>query len=262
MTSTNMITRFIKSITDFSFSNHFIKEKTSKTIGLMFFGYLLFVLVFGSVTVVRTIPFVNEMETVVEEELSKLPDFQMANGSFEFEDGRTYYEENFDGLSVIVDLENKNDVSYYVTQHENYILIKDGNIYMNSTVATPIEGAAVIDNSTISTIVKAIIPVMYGALALGGIFGILVMFLMSLGVWGFTLIINSLIRKGLTASECYKVTGHAMVLPGIVLTLVWLLPFEIPGLLLIYFALASLYAYLFMTNYEPDHFELEEIYED
>jgi len=262
MTSTNIFTRLIKSITDFSFSNQFIKEKTGKTIGLMFFGYLLFVLVFGGVTLVKMAPFVDEMEMVVEDELSKLPDFQMSNGVFNFEDGRTYFEEDFDGLAVIVDLEDKHDVAYYLTQHENYILIKDNNLYMNSNVPTPIEGGTVIDKSMVRNIIKAIVPMMYVGLAIGAVLGIAVMFLMSLGVWGFVLIINSFIKKGLTASECYRVTGHAMVLPGIVLCLAWILPFEIPGMFFIYFGLASLYGYLFMVNYEPETFELEEIYED
>jgi hypothetical protein len=261
MNNVNIFTRFYRSITDFKFSNHFIKEKTSKAVGLLFFGYLLFILVFGGVTLAKIIPFMNEMKINITSEINKMPDFELHNAQFTFEDGRTYYEENFDGFTIIVDSEQAHDIMYYENTYDSYMVIKDGNLYMDSPVATPLNTANPINKDMIVTLLKAMIPAIYIGLGIGAVFGILVMFFISAAVWGLVLIINSLIKKGLTSSECYRVAAHAMVLPGIFMLLVWTLPFDIPMVFIMYLLIASFYAYQFMNSYEPENFELESIYE-
>lgn len=261
MAKVNIISRMIKSISDFNFSNHFIKEKMSKSIGLLFFGYLIFVLVFGVYVMFSVNPVLNDLSDAFDSQISDLPDFQLYNGEFEFEDGRTYFEKELDGMFFAVDLENKHELAYYQA-YPNFVVFKDGQVYMNSDVPTPLQGMqAPITKDSIKTLLKAIVPMMYVGLAIGAVLGIGFMFVLSAVNWVIAIVINSAMKRELSSSDLYKVTAHAMVLPGLLMLINWLVPFTIPMFFFIYLALTGFYSFMFIKSYQEEDIELESIYE-
>lgn len=262
MKKVNIVERLIRSVTDFKFSNQFIKEKTSKSIGLLFFGYLLFVLVFGIYVMINVGPFFNDLNDGSIEAIDEIPDFIIENGQFTFNNGTVYFEKEFDGMMILFDLDNRNSDEYYTNMYNNYILVKQNGVYQNNVqlISFDIMQTSV-DKSILYDIAKLLKPMLFIILGIGVILGILGLFFMSALVWALTIIINGFIKKDITSGECYKVAVHAMVLPGVLMLINWISSFAIPYFFVIYLVVAGLYAYKFMDNYNPEGFDFDSIYE-
>lgn len=262
MKKVNIVERLIRSVTDFKFSNQFIKEKTGKAIGLLFFGYLLFVITFGIYVMINVGPFFNDLSDGSIEVIDEIPDFVIENGQFVFENNTRYYEKEFDGMMILFDLDNRNTEEYYANTYSNYILIKENGVYQSNMQLVSFETMQTnVDKSTLYDIAKLLKPMLFIVLGIGVILGIIGLFFISALVWALTIIINGFIKKDITSGECYKVAVHAMVLPGVLMLINWMSSFAIPYFFVIYLAVAGLYAYKFMDNYNPEEFDLDSIYE-
>ncbi|MBI9013474.1 MAG: DUF1189 family protein [Clostridiales bacterium] len=262
MEKVNIFERSIRSITDFKFSNQFIKEKTSKSIGLLFFGYLLFVVAICTYVMINVGPFFDDINDGSIEVIDEIPDFIIENGQFAFENNVIYYEKEFEGMMILFDLDNRNTDEYYTNTYSNYILIKENGVYQNNVQLLSFETLQTnLDKSTLYDVAKLLKPMLFIGLGIGVILGIIGLFLLSALVWALTIIINGFIKKDITSGECYKIAVHAMVLPGILMLINWISPIAIPYFFILYLVVAGLYAYKFMDNYNPEEFDLDSIYE-
>jgi len=262
MKKVNIFERMIRSVTDFKFSNQFIKDSTGKAIGLLFFGYLLFIVSIGIFIMISVGPFFNELNDGSIEVIDEIPDFTIENGQFSFENNAVYYEKEFDGMMILFDLDNRNTDEYYATTYNNYILVKENGVYQNNLQLSSFDTLQTnIDKSTLYDIAKLLKPMLFIGMGIGAVLGILGLFFMSALVWAITIIINGFIKKDITSGECYKVAVHSMVLPGVLMLVNWISPVEIPYFIVIYLVVAGLYAYKFMDNYNPEEFDMDSLYE-
>lgn len=269
MEKVNIFTRMLKSVTDFNFSNTFIREKTRKSIGLMFFGYFLFALIVASILLIRINPVLDELEATFTNEIATFPDFTYDGSSFSFDDGRTYFEYESEYISFYFDNENRNPVESYAGFND-FILIKDNMLYINGTSPTPLTTGQAQTNSlftkaTLTDAFKVVKPVFTGVIVVFAILGIIGAFVVSLIVWVIVIIINSFTKRDVKTSDLYKVAVHAMVLPGVIAIADWTLPFDIPASQLIYLTVAGFYGYTFLKNYDDEPEVIVEptsIYED
>jgi len=262
MKKVNIFERFVRSITDFNFSNHFVKEKTGKSIGLLFFGYLLFVVGLIVFLMITMSPFFNSLNNGSIGIVDEIPDFVIEKGEFSFLNNSVYYEKDIEGNKILFDLDNRNSDDYYKDNYTNHLLVRKDGLYQNGVMILGFNSfTTTVDKALLYNFISYLKPLLILILCISAVFGIIGLFILSAFVWAIAIIINGFVKSGLTSGDCYKVAVHAMVLPGVVFFLNWVLPLNIPYFFVIYLVIAGVYAYKFLSNYSDEGFDMETIYE-
>lgn len=262
MKKVNIFERFVRSITDFSFSNHFVKEKIGKSIGLLFFGYLMFVVGLIVFLMISLTPFFNSIDNGSIGIVDEIPDFIIENGEFSFLNKSVYYEKVFDDSLLLFDLDNRNPDGFYKTNYPDHLLVRKDGLYQNGVMILGFNSlTSRVDKSLIYDFISYLKPLLILILCIGAVFGVVGLFVLSAFVWAIAIIINGFVKSGLTSGDCYKIAVHAMVLPGVIFFLNWVLSINVPYFFIIYLVVAGVYAYKFLSNYSDEDFDMETIYE-
>lgn len=259
MKKINIIQRFVKTLTDFKFANHFLKEKTGKAIGYMLTCYLVFALTLGLVGLVVIGPIVNNTVKAMTQALETMPDFQVQEGQLNAF-GTTYGVYGNEDIQVILDLENDNMPGTFSEDQYVYVFRKDG-LYTNDVLLLQFDMLENLDKAIMLDYVKMFDTMFYVAIGLVAALGTLAVFFVSSLAWALVIIINGFMRKDITTGDCYKIGIYAMTAPGLVLLITWVLSINIPRFSLVYIGILGFYAYQYIKQYDPDQVTFEEIYE-
>ena len=261
MSQNNMISRFIRSISDFSFSNEFIPEKTSKAWWFVFKCYLVFLVIIIGAFLMTYQSRIKDEINALDKTITMMPDFNISSEGFAFVDGTqsgVYKESKW---KVVVGLENESPLysNKEVDVHHLFInkqaLYYDYDLLIDFTIfPTTISKTQVIEA------VKDLEKIIYTGLILACIFGLFFVLILTFGVWLLMIIIKGFVKKDLTSKDCYKIGMYAMTLPNTVLTFIWVTGFYVPGFTWLYVGLVSYYGYMFMKNYQPASVDLSHIY--
>lgn len=261
MKKINILQRFKRSIIDFNFSNDYLKEKMSKSIGFLLIGYLFFVLIFGVFSLMITIPSISKSVDTVNSVLDVMGDFNVSEGAITNYNGPEYKEIEFEDHVVVIDLNNTHPVTYY-NNFGNYFLINEDGLVSNGEVFfTFMTFQSEFSSEDIRTLSELFVPMMYAVFGILAVFGIGAVFIVSVLVLGLIIILNGFLKKGITTGECYKIAIHSMVVPGIFILGSWMTNLNSSINSLIYIAIAGVYGYMNLKNYNDQPDESESIYE-
>jgi len=249
-------------MSDFKFSNYFVKERTGKAIGFMLICYVIFALIFNTFTIMNSNEFFDQFEIDSDYVLNQIPEYNIEEGEVAFVDGTTYKEIVTENVIVYIDLDGKNSDSYYEEiEKTNIVITKEKIMYMNVDLAYFKDWNNAFMKEDLEVLPEYVKPMFYMVLVFVSLLGIAGVFIISAFILGLVIIINGLIKTNLTTGECYRVAIYSMVVPGIFTLVHWMLPFAIPMAYVIYIAIAGYYAYQFLVNYEDEPFDLETVYE-
>lgn len=262
MQKTNILQRFIKSVSDFNFSNYFLREKVGKAIGFMLLGYLAFAVIMGAVTLAVVGPEIKGYEESVENIVQQMPDFIIEEGEFKMIGNPEYKIITEGDISVILDLEGEYPESYYAEQYENYFLINEYAIVTNGAELMSFDMfPETLNKSDVEKMPSVITTFFYFGLIVVAVLGVVGVFVISGLIWAEIIIINGFVKNDVSSADCYKVAVYSMVLPSLLLLINWIFNINIPSFSLIYLVLAGLYGYQFLSKYKPGEFDIESIYE-
>lgn len=263
MTNYKLFEKFIRAPYEFSISKQIVKEKTGKAIGFMMFGYLLFVILLGAYLNLTFVPELEELIDDIKVAIEEMPEFTIEDGQFTAEGGIEYKVYSDDDLHMIIDTNDQYDLDYYNNEYETYYAFRSDRLIVNGGEVVRYNILQeTMNNDTVKAIpdvFKSLFYLGYVILALLGILGI---FFLSAVLWGLVIIINGFLRVEISSGDCYKLVPYTMLVPAVLTLLTLLLPFEVPGFIMIYLAVAAFYAYKYLSHYEHVEIDVKSLLED
>lgn len=262
MSQKKLFNRFINSISDFSFSNQFIKEKTGKAFSFMIVCFLFFSLITLGMYLFKIQPKINDGVLEAEEILNSLPDFELTKDGFEFNNPLKEGRYESDALLLVIDINDQEEIVFNKNDDKMVLHIDEKAIYINEVTALEynlLTGSfnkeAIIDLIRSAETIAKIVLVIW----------LIVMFFfllfLSTGAWLMVLFINGFLKKNIKKGDAYKVGVYAMTLPNVILSLLMFTGTSLPGFIFIYMGLLGFYSYVFLKNYRNADQDLLEIFE-
>jgi hypothetical protein len=262
MKQNNVISRFIKSISDFSFSNEFIPEKLSKAWWFIFECYLVFLVIMIATFLISFQPRIQEDIQALEDTIAKMPDFQVGSEGFSFAedfDSGVYESSRW---KVVVDLKGENPLHIKALDEGHHVFVNKNALYYEKESMLDFNILpSIISKDEIIQSLDRVENIIYAGLVVASIFGVFLLLLLSLAIWVVMNILQGFMKKDMQSKDTYKIGIYAMTLPNLVLTLIWVTGFYVPGFVWLYLGLVVYYGYNFMKHYQPRSVDLSHIYE-
>ena len=261
MNQNNIISRFTRSISDFSFSNVFIPEKTSKAWWFVFKLYLVFLVIMIGAFIMNYQSSIKEDINALDQTITMMPDFTIDSEGFAFVDGTQSGVYKDSKWKVVVGLENENPLYSKKEADVHHLFINKQALYYDYDLMIDFTiFPTTISKAQVLQAVRDLEKIIYTGLIFACFFGLFFLFMLSLGVWLVMIIIKGFVKKEMTSKDCYKVGLYAMTLPNMVLTFIWVTGLYVPGFTWLYVGLVSYYGYKFIKNYQPASVDLSHIY--
>lgn len=245
--------RLYRSLYDISFYVEALKRKTSQSVK---FGILI-ALFFGSLAMIRPLVEWNRtIDQIIQDMQLHLPAFTITEGVLT-STSDTPYALNMEGLAVVVDprgpvttLQPEATFGFYLTQ--NQMIIKNG-----IGTAKTMNYQELFKESFGKEDLKGLVSTMrFGGwflVPLGGVYGILILFLSASMTMFFGRVVYAFSRKVITYRDSFVVAIHAQVLTGALYLMTTVLQVEVPLFYPLCLMLMGLY-YLNLSRWEDaDH---------